>query len=1313
MRQSIRKAISVMLIIVTVITLTPASIYAENEWDKPANKGDASGGSSYTGGGRTWLLNQSGYRLTIANQEFKPVSNTVDLVFSEPIPLLSNKNDMCSKSRAGEGSGPLEIVPIAEMLNDPEFEGGQYPPYPISTEKVNGQEVFVANGAEFKKWFLGDKNTNIGREGKPGTGGSSSGGSGGSSSGGSSGSGGSKSPAPIAGSIDTSKDMNRVSLAVVRSNTTIRTINRNSALVKALSMGASKEYMDKLATKFASDIIREFTNYERVTKTSISKSYKDNTIACYYGKIDDYFWSNSEAIYTGCQMIDRVLAAFPDNRAGGGSGGGDTGPVDGSGDFRGIMYERFELDGIPLSNATNDETRNVVRVLNYTDTQGYVFKLDGVTPSSGKLVSDVVIENEYVVIVEPLFWYVPANADSNGIIPPVYSNYVYGTVGNFAEFYNNNSSILGDTKGGAYKTAFGSLGWQCMHTGENWAGDGVTIKGVTNPSGEKTTSQLRSMINDNYGVAMHLYTAEDLVNNQTTKDPGINDRPHAAPDPKDLVDSATREKKHVIVKYYEKILEDGSREFIDKFVTEENPHTIYINTEPNYSLEDWFISYGSDTWSDDYRESKSAGYSRTGTTPQLAELEETELTLHLLLVESRATGGGHNAGSQGPLDLTESRISMSISTMNTSIPGWGPREFKFNYSDMVGSHRVVIRYEKDKDGKEQPVYDTCRAVFGDNAYKYIIENNHNVDSLLEANSAGGVFASKMVNNTKSGTASISGGSDSINTAEYQTVIWRGRDIPTIAGYKEHSGVEIRSLLGRYGTKPAGSRAGNGQYTRQLIIQLGVSNESDLSNHSVHNLCGGIYKETTHRWANVSSHSAEVTVHVYAGSNNKSPGRETVASQILTTTPFGGVDSLNSAGFMIPGSHPIQFYPYIRMTYQTTGSTEKKDVHVLSQFYSEVQLNSFAEASWNHPNEKNSLTMTSNQWSLHAKAISGQSWSGRNQVLPGGALFYLGTTNKSEVALVTWQPIVQDKERSMLYNTLPSSVYTLATAQQHHKNFVSDAKDVIEGLRIVQWVNSDVDARNAWDGPNSVKVKDGGESLSALGLSGTADKASKYRFGEGTSKDAANEGDLDVINQRDNPTMFYKVFSSPDGCIWLARSGDLSSLSDINGTNKSGNGNVTISKVLNKEQGPESLTGEAKELDKRTLVITNLTKALERNSGHDPSASWAGENGCWYNESFDGVVVARQATYLTVGLGVPEVRSTVLDPKLCPPNYGVSDLFSSAFVSQFRCDSKSDAAKDKVEGYIGTFQGREVTLPEMQNLYSSKKFYIPNVNVQDL
>ena len=145
----------------------------------------------------------------------------------------------------------------------------------------------------------------------------------------------------------------------------------------------------------------------------------------------------------------------------------------------------------------------------------------------------------------------------------------------------------------------------------------------------------------------------------------------------------------------------------------------------------------------------------------------------------------------------------------------------------------------------------------------------------------------------------------------------------------------------------------------------------------------------------------------------------------------------------------------------------------------------------------------------------------------------------------------------------------------------------------------------------------------------------------------------------------------------------------------------------------SLSNESKELDNRTKIITNLLTVITRNKGDDKTASWAKTDGKWFNEAFDGICYIRQETSFDVGFRETPVRSSVLDPALTPVNKGQSDLFSNAFLSQYRMNDKSDAYQGEATNFIGKFKGQDVILNGADNMYKSRTFNIPNVNVQDL
>lgn len=139
------------------------------------------------------------------------------------------------------------------------------------------------------------------------------------------------------------------------------------------------------------------------------------------------------------------------------------------------------------------------------------------------------------------------------------------------------------------------------------------------------------------------------------------------------------------------------------------------------------------------------------------------------------------------------------------------------------------------------------------------------------------------------------------------------------------------------------------------------------------------------------------------------------------------------------------------------------------------------------------------------------------------------------------------------------------------------------------------------------------------------------------------------------------------------------------------------------------------LNLKTGLISNVINSVTRNAGQDTNASWATDDGKWYNEANDGIYVVAQAMTYKVGLGIPNKRIAALDPALCPPQNSKGDVFSTAFISQFRLDDKStsDKATGKGSGYLGTFEDIEVFIPNIENMFISRPFSIPNATVQDL
>ena len=155
-------------------------------------------------------------------------------------------------------------------------------------------------------------------------------------------------------------------------------------------------------------------------------------------------------------------------------------------------------------------------------------------------------------------------------------------------------------------------------------------------------------------------------------------------------------------------------------------------------------------------------------------------------------------------------------------------------------------------------------------------------------------------------------------------------------------------------------------------------------------------------------------------------------------------------------------------------------------------------------------------------------------------------------------------------------------------------------------------------------------------------------------------------------------------------------------------------ILTKGQGVESLSNRtAKTINNKTGVVTQLVKALERNSGNDTSALWASDDGKWYNEAFDGITVLVTKTEVHTGMWEPLERTTIFDVKLTPNQNSKADIGKSFYVFQIRTASSVDSYLGE-DNRVGSFMGEKVySNTDLTELYKSDKWYSSSITVSDL
>lgn len=612
----------------------------------------------------------------------------------------------------------------------------------------------------------------------------------------------------------------------------------------------------------------------------------------------------------------------------------------------------------------------------------------------------------------------------------------------------------------------------------------------------------------------------------------------------------------------------------------------------------------------------------------------------------------------------------------------------FNLDDIGGKPSMRFRYNsagrhRHKDGDGNTYY-VNRSSPVDSSYEYFIEYVNQLDE-LEIGIDGDFAVRYNGANEKSGHASWNGGSNSI-TPNMFFVAWRGKDIPTIANYK-HESNPLADLGVPIGKVPQVERNTEGGYQEDVDIELGKGSKGDYNTKFACSECGNSMSQK-HRTNNVE-YKSTLGVQTFIGAYGLG---NIASSHSINSINAGGVTFNKAKGFSIPNNELIKFYPYVQMTYDLPATNadgsgiNTQDINVLAAHESAIKPNDYVEVGWVNPRNE-SLNLNSTQWSTHGRSVS--VW-GSNSVLPGGAVYRLDTKGpKTKVVATTWQHYVDGNELGAL--TAGAGKYTLNNARNKNNSFKDQVKQTLDTLDVVQYVFNNPKG-NTFSGIE-LTMKPGQD---VYGNKTSQD--SKYRLRRGTPANSyyANEADIDVISEQTINT-YYKVKADING--------DVSVLKSNNGSS------WTYIQVLNKNQTVANITNlEAKALEDRTKLVSNVINALERGKGNDTSAS-NGPN--WYNEAFDGICVLKTDNIMDIGFKMAPVKSNVLDVKLCPLKKSKSDAFMKFYVSQFRLNEKSYTRTGKGNGYLGTFNGVDISIPQMENMYKSKKFYIPNATVMDL
>ena len=818
------------------------------------------------------------------------------------------------------------------------------------------------------------------------------------------------------------------------------------------------------------------------------------------------------------------------------------------------------------------------------------------------------------------------------------------------------------------------------------------------PSGKQTNDVIMSSASGIISV-WNNEVNQGKSGEQTTYDESKGDTP--AP-PADESDGA-----YTIVKNY-RYSNDGGNTYIDAgcYNIKNIASKIIVENEQSYKVVGWKISnqtstnINSLTW-----ESSIPGkVTQTGTTEKTVQLSGAERCLYVLLEKTSGSSGGTGDFEISQASLTKRvRFSESSKTngFNSHSFGWTSGAFSLSscsghsYTDGCGNMTNHSQDKKKADGTTDHSGDTtyCGGHTDYCSNFKLLDDSISV-SLKNQNvsTAPKIMVQKhgwqnVVENTSASSLAKywhtfrrpSNGADTPSRSgwDYVCVLWRGEDDLTVAQWKNDT--STNSLMSSIGFKVANA-------------PQGIRKTSDFINTFTVKFIGA-YKDnsTEYGGGTASPHSNQICTQTMNYSFRSDTALSLSNIKVLVKV-YSGQSSRDNSNKALKKNQAeagsITFYPYIKMRYDRNTSSYENDnnqtAYVLGKYARTLNLRNAVTVKFETEDDGNTLEVQSNQWSTHTSLIKNiNSLFGTTdnayKVIPGGATLNIKNRDDAkskDVKVITYQCILEgDGKTQVDYTGSVSGDFTEATADSNHKATVNSVVESLKTLRLELFGNKSA-RKEPFSGENITKSKKfNGKSISS---------DSKYNWDD--------FNDLYINVAEGNTSKEKYVFSADaEGNIRM-------------------NGEV----IVTKGQGAESINNRtAKTINDKTQVVTQLVKALERNTGNDNSTTWSSADGKWYNEAFDGVTVLVSTTTINTGLWDPMERSTVFDPKLTPSQSSKESIGNSFYSFQMRTAAYSDLYEGEVNR-VGNFMGVNVySNVDLIELFKTDKWFSSNITTQDL
>ena len=391
---------------------------------------------------------------------------------------------------------------------------------------------------------------------------------------------------------------------------------------------------------------------------------------------------------------------------------------------------------------------------------------------------------------------------------------------------------------------------------------------------------------------------------------------------------------------------------------------------------------------------------------------------------------------------------------------------------------------------------------------------------------------------------------------------------------------------------------------------------------------------------------------------------------------------------------MQFYPYYRMKYVSELDSSEKDAYLTSENLSKLLNIQRVDTAMFKASSGKTLDLTSTQWSIHAgaqKLIKDS--ADKDSLLPAGAIYTLGSAGGGSKASPIWigyrifNTYVPDKAVLADATGIKNRDEVINTINQ----FKSETDRVVDGLEVVMYGKTGLDFSSDdtkfWQNSKQITGKDGQYGIG--GQKFISDKKYDLKTG-GTGTDSS---DINILERKEEQYDWI-LSSDADGNVTVTRNGQ------------------EFEKIT--KSSKTFTNAEVKEFNDRTKLVENFISSIDRNLGSDR----AGRS--WYNEGFTvGCIEERYAVRVGFGDEDHNKRSAALNIKANGKLDNRQDMFSGDPEKnrsyQFFTATRSTVADagSHQPGWIGTYDGTDIQLPNIHLLLCSKRFYTSNTTVMDL